>query len=353
MSVSALPVEGGSIVLARVLFVTDLHKRYSDTSSIKNVLKQRLAIQNDIIAAVKVHNITHIIIGGDWYDRGFHGLGQAYGAIEMDRRISATVNGNVYLCVGNHLYLERDENPELYICQPNELVKPQIDIPIPEQPVFRLVPKLRIGNVQISFFHFSKINKQYVMAVEEGVTTHVGVYHDDAVVPGYIAEMDGFTTHSTNSYMNDIYRNVDIALHGHIHSKVGVVSYELNSGRKVPLIIPGALGITQNKDCFKHTSVQLPVLEIADDSSVALRALDMSTHLDMLKFYATAKKQKEVITEVKDTKFVQSKLPVASLPAFMTAKGYNFKHLKMIDAASKNILSLGTAASIVQEVETL
>ena len=49
--------------------------------------------------------------------------------------------------------------------------------------------------------------------------------------------------------------------------------------------------LTQNKDCFKHTSVQLPVLEIADDSSVALRALDMSTHLDMLKFYATAKKQ--------------------------------------------------------------
>ena len=79
MSVSAPPVEGGSIVLARVLFVTDLHKRYSDTSSIKNVLKQRLAIQNDIIAAVKVHNITHIIIGGDWYDRGFHGLGQEIG----------------------------------------------------------------------------------------------------------------------------------------------------------------------------------------------------------------------------------------------------------------------------------
>jgi metallophosphoesterase superfamily enzyme len=102
-------------MLARVLFISDLHKRYKDSTSIKGQLEVQQKIQEDIINFNKSYGVTHNIILGDWYDRGFHGLGQAFGAIEMDRRISESVNGNVYLCVGNHFYLERDENPEMYI----------------------------------------------------------------------------------------------------------------------------------------------------------------------------------------------------------------------------------------------
>lgn len=339
-------------MIAKVLFITDMHKRWNDSSSIKGMLKAQLAIQNDILTVVEQQKITHIVIMGDWYDRGFHGLGQAYGAMEMDRRISASVNGNVYLCVGNHLYLERDENPELYICQPNNLVKSQLDIPLPDKPIFQLVNKLRLGNVQISFFHFSKVNKKYVAARDEGVTTHIGVYHDDCCVPGYVAEMDGYSAKSTFGYMNDIYRNVDIGMHGHIHTKVGIISYELATGRKIPLFIPGSLAITQNKESMKHPTVQLPIIEIEDDSTISTKVVQMSTHMELLRFYDTKRKKKEVITDVSDTKFVPTRAVTNSLASYIVAKGYQEKHLKLIDAAYNETLNLSTAVAIIQEAVT-
>lgn len=338
-------------MIARILFVSDLHKRYSDSSSIKGMLKAQVAIQEDIISNVEKFGITHIVILGDWYDRGFHGIGQAYGAMEMDRRISAAVNGNVYLCVGNHLYLERDDNPELYIIQPNDYIRPQIDIPLPDKPIFQMVPNLRFGSVLISFFHFSKVNKMYVADRPDDVTTHIGIYHDDCVVPGYIAEMEGFSATSTNSYMNDIYRNIDIAVHGHIHVKHGVVPYELNTGRKVPMFIPGSLGITQNKEAFKHPMVSLPVLEIDDDYNVLAKVINVSTHMEMLRFYETKKKKKEVITDVKDAKFVPTGAVTRSLTDYMSAKGYQRRQLKLIDAAAQGALNLGIAVSILSEVD--
>lgn len=339
-------------MIARILFVPDLHKRYSDSSSIKGQTKAQVAIQEDIISTVEKFQIDNIIIMGDWYDRGFHGIGQAYGAMEMDRRISACVNGNVYLCVGNHLYLERDDNPELYIIQPNEYIRPQIDIPLPKEPIFKMVPNLRFGTVLISFFHFSKVNKAYVADRPADITTHIGVYHDDKVVPGYIAEMEGFSATSSNAYMNDIYRNVDIAMHGHIHVKHGIVPFELNTGRKVPMFIPGSLGITQNKEAFKHPNVSLPILEIDDDSNVSAKVVTVSTHMEMLRFYETKRKKKEVITEVKDAKFAPTNVVTRSLSDYMAAKGYRRRQLRLIDAAAQGALNLGMAASILSEVDT-
>lgn len=338
-------------MVARILFVTDLHKRYSDSSSIKGQLDAQQAIQEDIISAVDKFGFTHIVITGDWYDRGFRGIGPAYGAMEMDRRISAAVNGEVYLCVGNHLYLERDDNPELYIVQPNNMIKPSITIPMPDKPIFKLENSLRIGSVLISFFHYSKVNKQYVAHRPDDVTTHIGVYHDDCCVPGYISEMDGFAAKSSNTYMNDIYRNIDIAVHGHIHSKVGLVPFELNTGRKVPLFIPGSLGITQNKESMKHTDVSLPVIEINDDYSIMAKVVNFSTHMELLKFYDTnKKKKKEVITDAKDAQFVPNSVATRSLSDYMAAKGYMPTQMKLIDAAANGTLNLGTAVYIMSEV---
>ena len=167
----------------------------------------------------------------------------AYGAMEMDRRVSASVNGNVYLCVGNHFYLERDENPEMYIIQPNSLLRPQYDIPLPEEPIFRVVPQLRIGDVQIDFFHFSKTNKQYVAYREPSTKFHIGIYHDDKCLPGWVREQEGYTGVANQSYFNEIYDNIDLAIHGHIHTRIGMTSIQIANERKVPLCIPGSLGI--------------------------------------------------------------------------------------------------------------
>lgn len=350
-------MEGGLIVSAKILVLTDLHKRYKDATSIKGLIEVQQKIQEDIIKFNKENNITHNIITGDWYDRGFHGLGMAYGAIEMDRRLSKSVDGNVYLCVGNHFYLERDENPEMYIIQPNPFIKPQMSIPVPEEPIFKLVDKLKIGTVQIDFFHYNKLNKDYVAYREPDTTYHIGIYHDDSVVPGWVREMDGYTGTSSQAYINKIYANIDLAIHGHIHAKVGTTSIELMNGSKVPLIIPGALGITQNKEVYKHTEVELPLIEIDDDSNITISMVPFSTHMSELRFYETKKKKKVISEETlnhianNQVKLTTSNAELVSLPVFLTKRGYGRRHLNLVNAAVSDTLNLATAVRILAEVD--
>lgn len=335
----------------RILFITDLHKRYKDSTSIKGQLEAQRLVQEDIIAFNKQHGITHNVILGDWYDRGFHGLCQAFSAMEMDKRLSESVNGEVYLCIGNHFYLERDENPEMYIIQPNEFVKPQQDMVLPEKPVFKLVPRLDFGPVQIDFFHFSKINKDYIAERRPDCKFHIGVYHDDSVIPGWIREMEGFSGSSTNAYMNSIYNNIDLAIHGHIHVKIGTCNFELNNGRKVPMFVPGSLGITQNKEAMKHTDVQLPVLDIADDGTVNVQLATFSTHMEVLKFYATKKKKVATnVMELQDQHVTTGSAALQSLPNYLTKKGYDWHDLGLVNAAMNNILNLPMAVQIITEV---
>lgn len=351
-------MEGGLTVIAKILFITDLHKRYKDSSSIKGQLAVQQKIQEEIINFNYQNGITHNIIAGDWYDRGFHGLGQAYGAIEMDRRLSKSVNGNVYLCVGNHFYLERDENPEMYIIQPNAFIKPQFPIPVPERPIFQMVQTLQIGTVQIDFFHYNKLNKDYMAYRKPETTYHIGVYHDDAVLPGWIREQEGYTGASTQAYMNNIYNNIDLAIHGHIHTKVGTASVQLASGKQVPMFVPGSLGITQNKENFKHTDVQLPIIEIEDDYSVNIKVATFSTHLDELRFYSANKKRKK--ESISDNMVMSGQLTMGntsaelqSLPIYMTKKGYTNRHLNLINAAIGDTLNLATAVRILAEADEI
>lgn len=338
-------------MIARILFISDLHKRWKDSASIHGQVVAQKLIQEDIINFNKANGVTHNIVLGDWYDRGFHGIGQAFSNMEMDRRISESVNGNVYLCIGNHFYLERDENPEMYIIQPCEFIKPQQDMNMPTEPIFKCVPRLDIGPVQIDFFHFSKINKQYLAVRRDDCTYHIGVYHDDCVVPGWVREVEGFSGSSSNTYMNDIYNNVDLAIHGHIHSKIGVTSLPLNNGRKVPMFIPGSLGITANEEKFKNSEIDLPIIDIEDDYSVRVRSAKFSTHMEVLKFYDTKKKQKKVdVFEVKDQHIKTGETALQSLPTFLTKRGYQMVDMRLVDSAVRNTLNLPMAVQIIAEV---
>ncbi len=345
-------------MLAKILFITDLHKRWHDSETIKGSLDASVKVQEDIIRFNRENGITHNVILGDWYDRGFHGLCQSWGATEMDRRLSASVNGNVYLCIGNHFYLERDENPEMYIIQPNTYIKPQYNIPLPDEPIFKVVPRLRIGSVLIDFFHFSKINKEYVANVSPDITYHVGIYHDDATVPAWISELDGYISHSTQSYYNRIYSNIDLAIHGHIHSKVGLTKLTIDTGRDVPLYIPGALCVTQNKETMKHTDVDLPVMTIEDDSTVKMETAKFSIYLGDLKFVeAKKKKKKQLIAEgllpTGDVTINAHDASMASLNTYLAKKGYSPLHLRVINMAMNESLTVMGVINMLSEVQNL
>lgn len=337
-------------MLARALFLTDLHKRYKDMSSIRGIVPVQHKIQHEIINFCVENNVTHIFIAGDWYDRGFHGIGQAYSAMEEDRLLSNCVNGNVYLCIGNHFYLERDENPEMYIIQPCPYMVPKDILQTAERPLFNVVPKVRIGNVQISLFHYDKLNKAYKTQVEPGVTYHIGVYHDEVCVPSWVREREGFGGVTSVYEMEQLYSNVDMAIHGHIHTDIGVTDIRMTDGRVVPLYIPGSLGISQNKEEIKHKEVKLPMVDINDDSTVTTRLVPFSTHLDELSFFKVERtKARKQVNIDKTVHIGNGNLP-RTLTDYLQTKGYNDKQLKLVTEAMSERLDITTAIGILSEV---
>lgn len=284
-------------MLAKILFLPDLHKRCFDSDSISGQMDAIKRIQKDIINLNQLHGFTHNIILGDWYHKGFRALDQAFGAIQEDRELAESVNGNVYLLVGNHFYLEKDCNPEMYIIQPNNLIQPIHEITTPKEPIFRVVQTLRLGPVQIDFHHFSKTNKDYVYPRQDDVSFRIGLFHDDKTLPGWVREKAGYRSGSVSQpYLNRVYEDLDLAIHGHIHTPIGVVKIELATGKTVPAIIPGSMSVVMNKDSDIHEYVNLPVIEIDDDGKVRSKQIRQSTHMECLVF------KKKKTTEVLDSK---------------------------------------------------
>jgi len=337
-------------MLARILCIPDLHKRYIDSANIKGQVMAIKHVQQDLINLNTSYEFTHNILLGDWYHKGYHSVGHAWSDIQDDRKLSESVNGNVYLTIGNHAYLERDNNPEMYVIQPNDLIHPSFDIATPDKPIFNVVPQLQIGNVQIDFFHFSKINKDYIAPRNPGVTYRIGIYHDDCVVPGWVREKEGYLSGSVSQvYLNKIYEDIDLAIIGHIHTEIGVVKVELNNGRTVPLIIPGSLGITSSAENQRHAYVKLPVLEIEDDSTVSFKQIKQSTHLECMTFIV---KQKPIVSQstddIKDTEvFTQKNL--LNVSEFMRSKGYDETSLKLVHMVSNTAVSLNDLIEFIQK----
>ena len=336
-------------MLARLLGVSDLHKRDIDFSTIKGYTCAVDNVQTDLINFIYQHNVTHFLQFGDWYDKGYRSIGRSKNDDNLDRKISEAVNGNSYITLGNHFLIERDQNPEMYMIQPNEKFRPLQPI-YSEAPIFKAVDDLVIGTVQISFFHFNKENKLYINERKPGITYHIGIYHDDCVVPSNVRKRAGYEGSTSTEYLNTIFDNVDLALVGHIHVKIGVETITLNNGKKVPMIIPGALAITQNKDILKHKDVQLPVITIEDDSTVSCKLFTFSTHLDKLKFYNTTKPEKtpEGLPEPTGNQPIEvCNTSSITLKDYMRKRGYADNYISVLDHAASGTLDLITAIKLL------
>ena len=323
---------------SKVLFLTDLHKRDVDFSSIEGYTKAVTQVQMDLLEFIKNNGITHVVSGGDWYDRGYKNTGPTLSDNELDRRFSESVNGEFYITIGNHFNLERDNNPESYVIQPCEKYPLIRSVITPERPIFKCVDELIIGDIQISFMHFNKMNKTYVNTRKPGIKMHIGVYHDDCVVPSDIREQSGYFGKTSSKYLDMIYDNIDIAIINHIHVACGRRILKLSNGRSVPLLIPGSLGITQNKEIEKHKLVELPILEIADDGAVGISFHKQLTHLDMLKFYKK-KETTNMASNLVNNLNLESVSKMTSLPKsrtlkdYLVGRGYNSSYLDVVKKA--------------------
>lgn len=320
---------------ARILFVSDLHKRDCDFSTIAGYTKAVDAVQRDILSFIKQRGITHLVSLGDWYDKGYRSINRSNNDRNLDEDLSKAVNGNFYICLGNHFFLERDNNPEMYLIQPSGYYKPSQPI-YATSPVIRAVPSLRIGPVQISFFHYSKENKNYVTERDPEVKYHIGVYHDDTVVPTQQRNDAGFRGTTMTSYMDNIFANINLAIVGHIHTPIGVFNIQ-SRGRELPMIVPGSLAITTSGSSDLHTDVNLPVVEITDDGKVSCSLYTFDLHANLLRFY---KKKTKPVKALMPEQAVMEIPKTVSLSDYLRAKGFNENQLRLVDAASESYLEV-------------
>lgn len=320
---------------ARILFVSDLHKRDCDFSTIAGYTKAVDAVQRDILAFIKQRGITHLVSMGDWYDKGYRSINRSNNDRNLDEDLSRAVNGNFYICLGNHFFLERDNNPEMYLIQPSQQYRPSQPI-YASTPVIRAVPSLRIGSLQISFFHYSKENKNYIVPRDPEVTYHIGVYHDDVVVPTQQRNDAGFRGSTMTSYLDNTFDNIDLAIVGHIHTPVGVFNIQ-SRGRTLPMIVPGSLAITASGSNNLHTDVNLPVVEVADDGKISCSLFTFDLHANLLRFYK--RKDKPIKADMPEQAVLEIPKTV-SLADYLRARGFGENHLKLVDAASESYIEV-------------
>lgn len=283
---------------AKLLYLTDLHKRMKDITTIKGYVNAVNKVEKDIYNFVANNGITHVLIGGDWYDRGYGtDIASALAHTEGDRALYDLLKGNLYSVIGNHIRINMDSNPELFLIQPHKVFTTRIKVPRDYQ-IFRTPDKLIIGTVQISFNHhnhYAKDASAYRTIRDEGITYHIGLFHDEKVIPTSMLVGAGISAIVTeNNKITQALEDVDLAIVGHIHKPIGEFPIQLENGKQCTMIVPGSLTNTDAGDISRHDTFKAPIIEIGDNSEVSLSYREFDLYTETLTFI---KKNREVKEE--------------------------------------------------------
>jgi DNA repair exonuclease SbcCD nuclease subunit len=265
---------------ARVLVVTDTHLRDTDFKSIGNYVNVTNRVWMDIIEFCQENNVTHLFHTGDMFDKGYRAIDRAHNDSNLARRASEVVLGNFYKTIGNHFFIERDNNPAMYLIQPHEKYIPKKKI-FAEIPVIKVVKDVMVEGVQFSFLHFDKEDKNYINRRHPDATYHIGIFHDDTMVPSSVRKRLGMRSEVSSDYIRLLLSNIDEAIVGHIHIPIGTTNLQVD-GRTVTMDIPGSLCICNVGEI--HTDVELPMYDIVD-GKITKQFVPFTLHADKLQFF--------------------------------------------------------------------
>ena len=141
----------------KILYATDLHKKMKDITTIRGYCTVHNKIEDDLINLISQLGITHFIEGGDWFDSGYGSdVAAALAHTDLDRKLYDAVKGNFYGVIGNHIRLNMDSNPELFLIQPHPKYTTRHRISRDTQ-IIKTPDELFLNGVQISFCHHDKV----------------------------------------------------------------------------------------------------------------------------------------------------------------------------------------------------
>lgn len=344
----------------RVLPITDRHNRDRNFDTVGGFVKVQGMIGNDIINFFNKDVYKDIAIHmGDVFDQGYRSAIATYVDTSRERRLKDAVNGDNFLVVGNHLYIQRDSNPEFLMLQPDPrfIPKRKLDL-VPEDKVFHVADAIIIDDIQISLVHYQEMNKQYKRIREPNIKTHIALFHDDNVIPSSIKQGRGMKTTISSEYLSDVLEDIDIAVVAHWHESIGKVDIHVGN-RIVPMWIPGALAHVSTTVSERHKQISLPSFVFTQEG-MKVEMVTFKTYLNELKFYESNEsefKKKQKVAEKKQGRKVraidmleeQTAGSVDTLDYIRNGK-LGPAGVKLYQIASRNELTLYKALEITKEV---
>lgn len=275
----------------RILFVTDLHMKDVEFKHTIRYVPDQESVLMRIIKGAEEGKYDVVVLLGDVFDNAYKDVSKALFHISLFERLKQAVNGYLFKVIGNH-YLNKNKAhvPTFHLLgtvKSARIDKEQLVTHVTNtdlvlnygntNPVFIAPDRLHVNGNIINFFHYNKHNKDYYDSLE-GVkyNKHIACYHD-SIMPSYvrkgITELSNggrFTLPTAHIVENTgLFKNVDYAMIGDIHTKVGEFKVtDSETGFVTVADIPGSLGRTANHLAQLHNEVYLPLLDIHEDGTV-------------------------------------------------------------------------------------
>ena len=272
----------------RFMLAGCLHKRHKDITTIEGYSDCTRAVQTALMEELKKNNCDGFISLGDWYDKGYGTeVMSSLDDTDIDRKMAEQLNGNFFGVIGNHIRLNLDTNPELFLIQPHDKFKTRRKVDRKEQ-IIKTPEYLFYNGVQISFMHYN----QYAHSAVDYTPTrlneakyHIALFHTPYVIPStelYKVQMQYEA--SSNTTIEQCLKDVDLAIVGDIHKPLGQFDIKHSNGRVTTMIVPGSLTNTNAGLGSRHDYVNIPIIEISDKGTVKVEYLDFYLHTNLLTF---------------------------------------------------------------------
>ncbi len=339
----------------RVMFAGDLHKRMKDITTIQGYCEACTKVQIELMRAIRKLGVTHFVSLGDWFDGGYGSdVSAALTHADIDRLMADRLEGNFYGVIGNHIRNRMDSNPELFLIQPHKVFVTRHPVSRREQ-IIKTPDRIVLNDVEIILMHWNADADgamDYAVNVDKEMKHHIAIFHTEQVIPGSLLsglnmgyDVDDDTT------ISEALSGVDIAIVGHIHKKIGAHQIVGRNGNSTLMIIPGSLTNVDAGEKNRHDCVDIPVIDINEDSSYTLHYYKQSLHLEMLRFMKKTELDEETKKKLKSlhgnnknalyddlqaSSFVGDSAEFLTLNRFMVQNGYRDEDKKMVRSVMKN-----------------
>ena len=343
----------------------DLHKRMKDISTIKGYCNACKNVQLDIINFIKQNGVTHFISAGDWFHGGYGSdVAAALCHTDIDRDMAEALNGNFYGVIGNHIRIQMDSNPELFLIQPHPVYRSRHDVNRNEQ-IIKTPDRIVLNGCEFLLKHWNPVAEgalDYKCELDPECKHHFAIFHTEQIIPAPLLHgLNMGHVISDESNISKALNGVEIAIVGHIHKVIGSHVIRSTNGKDTLMIIPGSLTNTDAGKKARHDYIDIPIITIYESGEYKLEYHRQTLHTDELTFYQKTEEdtgklkslngntKENLYSELQATAFIGDNQQILTLNRFLESQGYTKSDKTQIRSVIRNPEDIDTLVYIAKQ----